>query len=187
MGSSGSTAQSASSTSCSSDPTNVQQIATVTKDICTRWMKRDFIIKDVKLYTRPVQASYGGVDGPMGGLCHTYIIIDTGSDSYILERLQEGVRLANVTSTLTRVVRRSKLWITSTESISSKAVAEWTRKQSLRSYNFLQNNCIHFVQQFGQIFITQNPHFQSNFITFFQKANELAQKVIIDNIHAASS
>eukprot|EP01084_Bolivina_argentea_P092317 166099_1 len=173
MGSQSSTSSASSSAhgSCS-DPAIAQQIANVTGNLCDRWIRKDFTIKDVKVYTRRVRgscAAQGGGHGVIGGFCHTFLIIETDSDSYILERLQEGVKLCNVTNTLDNDTSLSAIMCESNDKISSKQLALWIKSQSERTYNLATNNCIHFVREFGKIF-TPHKRYNKPYLEFLCEA-----------------
>ena len=115
---------------------------------------------------------YSSVDGgAYGGVCHTFIIIETDSSTFILERLVEGVRLSMVTNT--DLVTTNSMLILQynhiTKPFSSKQIAFWIKKKSIKQYGLFTNNCIHFAYQFGSKF-TDHPLFKIGILKFAKKA-----------------
>ena len=115
----------------------------------------------------------------VGGMCHTFIVIETDSDSYILERLLEGVRLSNVTASLHEVTKDAYKWSHSEVPLSSKAVAKWVLSESNVDYNLFTNNCIHFVKDFGRMF-TREDDFRMNFVEFAKFVISQMPTVIVE-------
>mmetsp|Transcript_13579 Transcript_13579/g.21349 ORF Transcript_13579/g.21349 Transcript_13579/m.21349 type:complete len:207 (+) Transcript_13579:40-660(+) len=127
----------------------VKTISDETQRLSQRWMERDFYTKEVKVYTRAVQDSSQLGSGALGGLCHTFIVLETESETYILERIQEGVQFAHFDGDLSDFTATSVLLTRSKYPISSKSIGIWTQQEALREYGLGTDNCIHFVFNFG--------------------------------------
>ena len=107
----------------------------MTDNLCRTWEIMNFTLKDIKIYTRAVKGSSAYGAGAVGGICHTFMIIKSESDIYILERLQEGVRLSNIgIDGEEKATKLSVCIVHSKEPISSAAVAKFIRQESKNNY-----------------------------------------------------
>ena len=117
----------------------------------------------------PHKCSSAAAGGAIGGICHTFIIIETNSDTYILERLVEGVRLSNLGDDLGDTLKLAVCMKRSRRSISSAELARWVTNQAKQEYGLGSNNCIHFAYAFGQKFMG-GALFCDGFLKFMREA-----------------
>ena len=81
-------------------------------------------------------------------------MLDTESDTYLLDRVMEGIRMQSVISTeeyankyAINIFTASKV-----ENPRSHQVANWAELTARREYSLLSNNCLHFGREFGSYF-----------------------------------
>lgn len=100
----------------------------------------------------------------MGGFCHTFILIETDSETYILERLLEGVRFSAVDDRAAEVDNAVPM-VHSDSPISSAAIGQWVDQQARFGYSLTRNNCIHFAYVFVNVF-TDNDKYVNGLLKF---------------------
>lgn len=150
-----------------------KQIKEETSDLVDRWKNNEFKVNHVRIYTRACQGSGAAVArAAVGGICHTFIIIETGPSSFILERLEEGVRFASLNAKEVREHKSgaTQMYKEETLSLSSSGIAKWIEEQAAIKYSLLSNNCIHFVWIFGVKFKCKGKLFSGGFIRFCKQS-----------------
>lgn len=109
--------------------------------------------------------SSGALDAAaLGGFCHTFILIETDSETYILERLLEGIRFSAVADAAEEV-KNAVCMVYSSSEISSYAIADWIDLEAKKPYSLTRNNCIHFAYDFIDRF-TNNREFGEGLMKF---------------------
>ena len=96
------------------------------------------------------------------------MIIETDSDSYILEKLVEGVRLSSIDD-VSGAIHLAVCMAEYDQPILSSEIAVWTEQQTTTAYSLTTNNCIHFAYAFGRRFIA-NSMFSGGVLGFGQRA-----------------
>ena len=153
----------------------MKRIKHTTDQLIARWKNREFTIKHVEIWTRAAQGSSAAVaKAAVGGICHTFLLIETGPSTFLLERLVEGVRFVTLDD---ETVEQNKKWakrmyLADDIAISSKDIAKWIEEKQASSYNLLANNCIHFAYQFGVHFKFAAYLFQAGFMHFLGRAQK---------------
>eukprot|EP00484_Ammonia_sp_Unknown_P024114 CAMPEP_0197040954 /NCGR_PEP_ID=MMETSP1384-20130603/17573_1 /TAXON_ID=29189 /ORGANISM="Ammonia sp." /LENGTH=200 /DNA_ID=CAMNT_0042471797 /DNA_START=47 /DNA_END=649 /DNA_ORIENTATION=- len=172
----GSSASSLSSGS-SADPNVVQAIRQTTDNVVQKWSNKEFDIKHVEIWTRAAQGSSAAVaKAAIGGVCHTFLLLEIGPNTYLLERLVEGIRFVLLDDEALESNKRlaTRMYLSNDITISSKNIASWVEEKQKSEYELLSNNCIHFAYQFGVHFQFTGKLFQSGFFHFFGRArNEI--------------
>eukprot|EP00486_Rosalina_sp_Unknown_P013169 CAMPEP_0201592130 /NCGR_PEP_ID=MMETSP0190_2-20130828/190108_1 /ASSEMBLY_ACC=CAM_ASM_000263 /TAXON_ID=37353 /ORGANISM="Rosalina sp." /LENGTH=149 /DNA_ID=CAMNT_0048050755 /DNA_START=449 /DNA_END=895 /DNA_ORIENTATION=+ len=116
------------SSSSGADPEIMKRIKHTTDQLIARWKKKEFEVKHVEIWTRAAQGSSAAVaKAAVGGICHTFLLIETGPSTFLLERLVEGVRFVTLTD---EAVEENKKWakrmhLADNMTISSKDIAKW--------------------------------------------------------------
>ena len=111
----------------------------------------------------------------VGGFLHTFWLLHTDSDTYLLERLVEGVRLMNASTIKVEndLTKPAVTVYSSTEDVSSQEVAIWIMEQTESPYHLVTNNCIHFATQFGSRFGFNHDMFEN-----WNKVRRIAAKAL---------
>jgi hypothetical protein len=109
---------------------------------------------------------------PVGGVCHTFMLIEAGIETYLLERLQEGIRFQILTEDDDEEVQKRNAFrmYVSTNQLSSRDIIRWIERQRQCEYQLLFNNCIHFCYQFGRDFNFRHILFTRSLEQFFINA-----------------
>lgn len=151
----------------------MKRIKHTTDQLTARWNNKAFEIKHVEIWTRAAQGSSAAVaKAAVGGVCHTFLLIETGPSTFLLERLVEGVRFVSLSD---EEVEENKKWakrmyLANNITISSQDIAKWVEEKQKSLYNLLANNCIHFAYQFGVHFKFSGSLFKSGIVHFFGRA-----------------
>lgn len=154
------------------NPLTAAKIKECTDRLVNRWKSRTFYAGHIEIWTRAVQGSAAVAGNAIGGICHTFLLIDAGPYTYLLERLEEGIRFIELDDNQVvenrlaaqRIYKRVNL------NLSSKDIGEWIEEQQKSDYSLIANNCIHFVFQFGRDFRLPGHLFEAGFINFVKTA-----------------
>jgi len=98
------------------------------------------------------------------GIAHTVVVLKSGEQSFLLDRVVEGIRLTELKindETLQiekcnkfKPEEMVKLSTYNDIDLSSVQIAEWIKKESETEYNVIRNNCVQFSFYFYQHFLS---------------------------------
>eukprot|EP00483_Globobulimina_turgida_P012029 UN12051 len=164
--------------SSGADPDTIRRVKATTDALITKWCNRDFNIKHVEIWTRAVKGSSAAAGAAIGGIWHTFLLIETGPTTFLLERVQEGIRFVELTDDAVDEHKSlaKRMYLANNVTLSSKLIAEWAKDKQTSPYNLLNNNCIHFAYQFGVHFRFSGFLFNNGFIHFFGRARAEIQR-----------
>ena len=110
-----------------------------------RWKRNDFSIQHVEIWTRAVQGSAAVAGNAIGGVCHTFLFIETGPSTYLLERLEEGVKFIALSEKALQenMIAAQNIYEGDDANINSRDIAQWIEQEQKAKYSLI-NNWIHF-------------------------------------------
>jgi len=98
------------------------------------------------------------------GIAHTVVVLKCGKESYLLDRVVEGIRLTElkINDETLQIEKCNKfkpdemvkLSTYNNINLSSVQIAEWIKKESQTQYNVITNNCVQFSFYFYQHFLS---------------------------------
>ena len=130
----------------------MRKIKDDTDKLVARWKSKNFQINHVEIWTRAAQGASAAVaKAAIGGICHTFLLIETGPATFLLERLVEGVRFIALTDEEIEANKKwaARMYLANNINISCKSIASWIEEKQKSVYSLINNNCIHFAYQFG--------------------------------------
>eukprot|EP01084_Bolivina_argentea_P180266 311428_1 len=149
MGSILTTSNTLSTSSISKASTN-QTITQRTNQLVDKWEKRHFLIHKVAIWSKPLKGVVNEIlSATLGGIAHSFALIESPSSTFLLDKLEEGVRFKQLTDEqvieykkgTTKVCEKDGLKISSTD------IAVWITQQQKIGYS-RWFNCNAFAIEF---------------------------------------
>eukprot|EP01084_Bolivina_argentea_P160225 279031_1 len=146
-----------------------QRLFKATNNILEKFQTKNIKFQTAEIYIRKAGSFDDDEDNnqrevhiALRGIAHTVVVLKCGTESYLLDRVVEGIRLTELSMNNQMEIEKCnkfkpeemvKLSTFNNINISSNVIAEWINKESQTQYNVIRNNCVQFSFYFYQHFL----------------------------------
>jgi hypothetical protein len=148
-----------------------QRLVRATTGILEKFKSKKINFETAEIYIRKAGSFDDAEDNgqrevhiALRGIAHTVVVLKCGAESYLLDRVVEGIRVTELQmNDETRKIEKCnkfkpeemvKLSTFKNINLSSVCIAEWINKESQTQYNVITNNCVQFSFYFYQQFLS---------------------------------
>jgi len=130
-----------------------QSLASETTEILEWLSQENPTVTVIKILVRPISYDGRSLSGS-SGICHAFILAQYDHETYLFERLQQGIRVRLLNGKELNAEQRNSIFIgTYQVNLLGRDLVNFVDKKRKLPYSLFSNNCIHFAFQFGKQFL----------------------------------